>query len=146
VQVLALEYLRFADGRDRVEREREGSEHRQKVLETIVRGSLVATGEYEEKTLFEEYFGEAEGSGEGGGGGDADVDFDYSDVNFQTPDESEMEILARMLADTDVSIDGGPIEGPGAEQVSPPDTPPASNLPAPRELDITQIEQDPEWT
>lgn len=137
--MLALEYLRFADGLDRVEREREHYEHRQKVLETIVRGSLVASGEYEEKTIFSEYFGDDESSE---GAGDAGAEFDYSGVEFEVPDESEMEILARMLADDSVTVDGAPIEGPGAEQISPPGSP---DLPPPRELDITQIEQDPEW-
>lgn len=139
--MLALEYLRFADGLDRVEREREVYEHRQKVLETIVRGSLVASGEYEEKTIFSEYFDDEASDG----AGDAGAEFDYSGVEFEVPDESEMEILARMLADDSVTVDGAPIEGPGAEQVSPPDDPPKSDLPPPRELDITELEQDPEW-
>ncbi len=148
--MLALEYLRFADGRDRVEKEREVAEYRQKVVDTLVRGSLVASGAYEEKALFSEYFQGSTEAGEGSGGGDADTDFDYSDVDFQTPDESEMELLARMLADDTITVDGAPIEGPDAEQVPPPsdDGPPPSMtvMAPPREIDFTQIEQDPEWT
>lgn len=68
---------------------------------------------------------------------DADVDMDYSGVQFGTPDESEMEILQRMLEDNRVVVSGMSGEQPN---------PSPSDLPAPREIAFAEIEQDREWT
>jgi hypothetical protein len=109
------------------------------VLETIVLGSLVATG-YEEKALFADYFPEPELPDGIAATTDADVDMDYSGVDFGTPDESEMEILARMLADPFVTVSG--VGGPEEEEPEPRALP---ALPAPREIAPADIEQDREW-
>lgn len=144
MQILGLEYLRFADGLERSQREARQEEFQTKLLETLVKGSLVASGEYEEKVLFPEYFPDKDGQPHGQSSSDANTDFDYSDVDFNTPDESEMEMLARMLADDSITVDGAPLEGPDAQQVSE-DEEGASALPPPREFDLTEVEQDSEW-
>jgi hypothetical protein len=106
-------------------------------MTNLVKASLVASGGYKEEVLFEEYFP--------GATSDDEVDFsDNSGVDFEPPAEDELEVLARMLADNSVMVDGAPLEGPGAEQVSSPEDelPP---LPPPRDFDPTQVEQDTEW-
>lgn len=97
----------------------------------------MATGRYEEKTLFADYFPAPELPDGIAATDDADVDMDYSGVDFGTPDESEMEILQRMLADNSITVSD--LEGPD----EPDQTPTA--LPAPREIDPGDIEQDREW-
>lgn len=101
-----------------------------------MRGSLVATGTYEEKVLFEEYFPPPE-LPPGIAADDSELDMDYSGVDFGTPDESEMEILQRMLADTSITVSD--LEGPDEPVPAPAD------LPAPREIPPGDIEQDREW-
>lgn len=144
MQSLALEYLRFADGLERSQREAREEEYRRQLLDTLVKGSLVASGEYQEKALFSEYFPDEDGESRG----DADTDLDYSDVDFGVPEMDEMLILAQMLADDTITVDGAPLEGPGAQQVSAPqheeDHLPV--LPPPREFDPSDVEQDSEWT
>ena len=56
MQALGLEYLRFEDGRLEAERERERLEYQAKLLTTLVKAGLAATGEYQEKVLFQDYF------------------------------------------------------------------------------------------
>lgn len=102
----------------------------------MVRASLVATGTYEEKVLFEEYFPPPE-LPYGIAADDSDLDLDYSGVDFGTPDESEMEILQRMLGNSMVTVSG--LEGPGEPE------PEGPALPAPREIAPADIEQDREW-
>lgn len=136
MQILGLEYLRFADGLKEVARQEREAEFRQELMTNLIKASLVASGGYKEDVLFAEYFPEAE---------DNQIDYtDNSGVDFEAPAEDEMEILARMLADNTVTVDGAPLEGPDAQQPSPPeDSLPA--LPPPRDFDPTQIEQDTEW-
>jgi hypothetical protein len=106
------------------------------VLETIVKAGLASTGEYKERVLFEEYFPEPD---------DNEVDYtDNSGVDFSMPDQDELELLAQMMADDTITVDGAPLEGPGAEQFSVPEEE-LPDLPAPREFDPTQVEQDTEW-
>lgn len=106
-----------------------------------MRGALVATGTYEEKVLFEDYFPAPELLDGIVATDDADVDMDYTSVDFGVPDESEMEILQRMLADTMVTVSD--VEGPESIEQMPALTP---TLPAPREIAPADIEQDREWT
>lgn len=143
MQLLGLEYLRFADGRAKAEVLERQEEFRRELIDTLVKGSLVASGEYEAKIVFRDYFPEEEESAGGSANGDAETDLDYSGVDFSTPDRSEMEMLAHMLADDMVTVDGSPLEGPGAEQVPPPDDSPS--LPPPREFGLDEVEQDSEW-
>lgn len=119
----------------KAEAERDRRHH--ELLETIVRGSLVATGTYEEKIVFEKYFPAPEIPDGLTATDDADVDMDYSGVQFGTPDESEMEILQRMLGDNTVTVSG--LDGGSASEETAPD------LPAPREIAMGDIEQDREW-
>lgn len=98
-----------------------------------MRGSLVATGTYEEKVLFEEYFPPHELPPDIAAD-DSELDMDYSGVDFGSPDESELEVLQRMLADTSVTVSG--VSGPQE---------PEQALPAPREIELGDIEQDREW-
>lgn len=100
-------------------------------------GSLVASGQYEEKVLFADYFPAPELPDGIAATDDADVDMDYSGVDFGTPDESEMEILQRMLADTSITVSD--LEGPEEPVPAP------AALPAPREIPPGDIEQDREW-
>lgn len=150
MQVLGLEYLRFEDGRLKAERERERLEFQADLLATVVKAGLSATGEYEEKILFKEYFPSDES--EGSSGGDQDVDFDYSEVEFATPDMDEMALLESLLGDTSVTVDGAPLEGPGAIQVDRPedargpDIPLAHALEPPREFELPEPDPDSEWT
>ena len=148
MQTLGLEYLRFEDGRLAAEKESERLEFQAKLLTTLVKGSLVASGEYEEKTLFKEYF-QPEDAAESSGG-DADVDFDYSDVEFDTPDMDEMAMLEKLLGDNSVTVSGAPLEGPGAVQVDReddgPDIPLAHALEPPKEFDLPEPDPDSEWT
>lgn len=136
MQVIGLEYLRFADGLEKAAREEREADFRQDVLRHLFKASLVASGGYKEEVVFQEYFPEPE---------DGEVDYtDNSGVDFALPDADEMTLLAEMLADDSVRIDGAPLEGPGAEQVSPPDDEiPA--LPPPRDFDPGEVEQDKEW-
>lgn len=98
----------------------------------------MANGGYEEKVLFRDYFPAPElPEGAIGTTGDADLDLDYSGVDFGTPDASEMEILQRMLADNTVTVSG--VGGPPENEQAP------SDLPAPREIALSDIEQDREW-
>lgn len=106
------------------------------MLETVVLGALVASGQYEEKTLFAGYFPAPE-LPPGIAADDSELDMDYSGVDFGTPDESEMEILQRMLADTSVTVSG--MEGPDEP------VPERPALPAPRDIPPGDIEQDREW-
>lgn len=100
----------------------------------------MATGQYEEKVLFADYFPAPELPDGIAATDDADVDMDYSGVDFGTPDESEMEVLARMLADPFVTVSD--MEGTEESQDMPKDLP---ALPAPREIPPGDIEQDREW-
>lgn len=147
MQILALEYLRFADGLERSVRETREEEHRRQLLDTLVKGALVASGEYQEKVLFAEYFPDEDGQPHGESRGDADTDMDYSDVDFGVPEMDEMLLLAKMLSDDTITVDGAPLEGPDAQQISAPrdeeDDLPA--LPPPREFDPSDVEQDSEW-
>lgn len=148
--MLALEYLRFEDGRLAGEKESRREEFQAELLTTVVKGSLVASQGYEEKVLFEEYFPSEEPEG-GMGGGDADVDFDYSDVDFGTPDMDELALLESLLSDSDVTVSGAPLEGPGAVQVDReddegPDVPLAHALEPPREFELPEPDPDSEWT
>lgn len=102
-----------------------------------MRGSLVATGTYEEKIVFEEYFPAPDIPDGLPATDDSDVDMDYSGVEFGTPDESEMEILQRMLADNTVTVSD--LDGPDEPE------PEYPALPAPREIAPGDIEQDREW-
>lgn len=94
----------------------------------------MATGQYEEKALFEEYFPAPELPPDIVAD-DSELDMDYSGVDFGTPDESEMEILQRMLTDTSVTVSGLGSAEPEPEAA----------LPAPREIPLSDIEQDREW-
>jgi multidrug efflux pump subunit AcrA (membrane-fusion protein) len=106
------------------------------LLDAVVRGSLVASGGYEEKIVFRDYFSSSEVP-EGTAVNDADTDLDYSDVQFGVPAEDELEILQRMLADNTVTVSG---------LTGPPDPPETSTmLSAPREIARADIEQDREW-
>lgn len=132
-----MEYLAYADGlKDARLRAREEQRH-QELLDVLVRGSLVASGTYEEKVLFEEYFPPPEMPEGAVATDDADLDLDYSGVDFGVPDESEMEILSRMLADPFVTVSD--MNGDGQPE------PEAVDLPAPREIAPADIEQDREW-
>jgi hypothetical protein len=131
-----LDCLTFADGLKDTQHESEETAWRKDALDTLVRGALVSTGQYEERVLFEKYFPAPELT-EGMAADDSELDMDYSGVDFGTPTESEMQILQRMLADTTVTISD--LDGP--EQ--PEDPLPA--LPAPREIALADIEQDREW-
>lgn len=136
MQILGLEYLRFADGLKETAREEREEEFRQELMANLIKASLVASGGYKEEVLFADYLPAPDND---------EIDFsDNAGVEFQTPTEDEMEILARMLADNTVTIDGAPLEGPGAEQTSPPEDETPS-LPPPRDFDPTQVEQDQEW-
>lgn len=138
MQVLGLEYLRFADGLEKSSRRDRAEEFRQELLLSIVKASLVASGDYKEDVLFSDYFSGADS--------DDEVDFtDNSGVDFEAPSESDMDILARMLADDTVLVDGAPLEGPDAEQVPSPEGEEPPSLPPPRDFDPTQVEQDTEW-
>lgn len=101
-----------------------------------MRSSLVASGQYEVKVLFPEYFPPDELSSDIAAD-DAELDLDYSGVDFGTPDESDMEIIRRMLTDTSVTV-----SGIGADELPEPEPP---SLPAPREIALGDIEQDREW-
>lgn len=137
MQILGLEYLRFADGLEKTARVEREEEFRQDLMTNLVKASLVASGEYKEKVLFAEYFSEPD---------DDEVDFaDNSGVDFEAPAADEMDILAEMLADNSVTVDGAPLEGPDAEQVSPPEDDELSQLPPPQDFDPTQVEHDTEW-
>lgn len=131
--MLGLEYLAFADGLKEAEQRSEEAKRHQELLDTLVRGSLVASGSYEEKVLFEEYFPPPE-LPVGIAADDSELDLDYSGVDFGIPDESEMEILQRMLADNTVTVSAGPDE----QETLP-------SLPEPREIGPGDIEQDREW-
>lgn len=136
MQVLGLEYLHFADGLKATElRDREEQRHL-KLLGTLVRAALLGTGQYEEKVLFAEYFAPDE-IPEGMGINDADLDLDVSGVDFGVPSEDELKILQRMLGDQSVTVSGME-DGPPSEDVLP-------ALPAPRQIDSGDIEQDREW-
>jgi hypothetical protein len=136
VAVLGLDYLVFADGLKSAREEAEREERHRKVLETLVMGSLVASGQYEEKVLFEEYFPAPE-LPEGIAADDSELNMDYSGVDFGVPSESEMEILQRMLADTSITVSD--LDGPDEP------VPASPALPAPREIPPGDIEQDREW-
>ncbi len=101
-----------------------------------MRSALVSSGNYEEKIVFEDYFPADLPDGIPATG-DADVNMDYSAVDFGRPTEDEMEILQRMLEDKTVTVSG--MNGPDEPE------PPVSDLPAPREIAFTEIEQDREW-
>lgn len=137
VALLGLDYLAFADGLVAADLRAQADARQTALLNTIVRGALVASGNYEEKVLFEDYFPAPEIPDGIATTSDADVDLDYSGVDFGTPDESEMEILQRMLADTMVTVSG--VDGADESEA------PASGLPAPREIALADIEQDREW-
>jgi hypothetical protein len=138
VQILGLEYLRFADGLREAEREEREEEFRRKLLLNVAKAGLVASGQYKEEVLFEEYFPSETPESDG-------IDYtDNSGVDYEAPSEDELEVLARMLADNTVTVDGAPLEGPDAEQPSPPEDSTPS-LPPPRDFDPTQVEQDTEW-
>lgn len=139
MQILALEYLRFADGLEQTAREEREEKFRKDLLMHVVKGSLVASGGYKEEVLFEDYFP--------GASGDDEVDYtDNSGVDFEAPSQDEMELLAQMLADNTVTVDGAPLEGPDAEQVPAPEgDDELPQLPPPRDFDPTQVEQDTEW-
>jgi hypothetical protein len=140
VQILGLEYLRFADGLERTARIEREQEFQEQLLLTVAKAGLVASNNYKEEVLFSEYFPESTDEDE--------VDYsDNSGVDFEAPSEDEMDVLARMLANDSITIDGAPLEGPGAEQVSSPDVEEDNlpSLPPPRDFDPTQVEQDTEW-
>jgi len=136
VQVLALEYLRYADGLKEFARAEREETFRKELLEHIAKAGLASTGEYKEDILFQEYFPEPD---------DDEIDFtDNSGVEFEAPTPDEVELLAQMLANNSVTVDGAPLEGPGAIQVSPPEEHDFS-LPPPRDFDPTEVDQDTEW-
>lgn len=110
----------------------------------IVKAGLAATGDYKEKVLFHDWFPDEDETGESRG--DADTEFDYSDVDFGVPQQDEMEMLAAMLADNSVTVDGGPLEGPDAVQVPRSDEDDLPAIPPPRDFDPGDVEQDMEWT
>lgn len=148
--MLGLEYLRFEDGRLEEIRESQREDFQRELLATVVKAGLVASQGYEEKVLFKEYFPSPDAPE--GSGGDQDVDFDYSDVEFETPDLDEMELLASLLGDNDVKVSGAPLEGPGAVQVdrppedTGPDVPLAHALAPPHEFELPEPDPDSEWT
>lgn len=150
MQALGLEYLRFEDGRLEAERERERLEYQAKLLTTLVKAGLAATGEYQEKVLFQDYFPDEEAPE--GSGGDQDVDFDYSEVEFATPDMDELALLESLLGDDSVTVSGAPLEGPDAIQVDRPpedegpDVPLAYALEPPKEFALPEPDPDAEWT
>lgn len=128
--MLGVEYLQFDDGlKERQKRLERATEHAE-LLDTVFRAGLVATGGYKERVLFPDRF-EAEA------GllppGDADTDFDYGEVEWRTPDEEELALLKAMLSDPTITV------AAGAEGA------PAQELPPPREIPLTDIEQDREW-
>lgn len=129
-----MEYLRFADGLEKSRREAEESQRHQELLTTLAKVALVATDRYEEKVLFSEHFPAEETSGLLPPADDADVDFDYSQVDWAVPDEDELALLQQMLADPSITVAAAP------------DTEEPTELPPPREVPITDIEQDREWT
>lgn len=147
MQELGLEYLRFADGLERFERDKEQTDRFAELLVTIVKSGLVASDKgYDEEQVFAKYFsGEPVDAPESAD--DAETDLDYSAVEFGTPEASELEMLARMLGDDTVTVDGGPIEGPDAVQVSPPEGEELpSAIPPPREVDLSGFDQpEAEW-
>lgn len=148
MQILGLEYLRFEDGRLAEERESQRLEFQANLISTLVKGSLVASGEYEEKILFKEHFQPDDDAGSTGG--DADTDLDYSEVEFGTPDMDEMALLESLLGDNAVTVSGAPLEGPGAVQVDReddgPDIPMAYALEPPKEFALPEPDPDAEWT
>lgn len=91
---------------------------------------MVATGNYDEKKVFKEYFPP-----------DPDSETVYQDVEwgsnveFQMPDESELETLQRLLADNTVGVSGVVYDGPE-------DLPPAASDDTPT---IETIQTDREW-
>lgn len=127
-----MDYLAYADGLARAQRRADEEERHRALLDTMVRAALVASNRYEEKILFEEYFPPPE-LPPGIAADDSELDMDYSGVDFSTPDESEMEILQRMLEDSSVTVSG--MDG----------SPSPEPLPAPREIAPVDIEQDREW-
>lgn len=134
--VLGLDFLRFLDGQERQQAEDRVVIRHQKLLDTVVRGSLVAADRYEEKLVFPDYFPDEEA--EGDGGDDSNVDFDYGGVEWSTPAEEEMAILQRMLGDNSVSIPGSslpPEEDPFDVPMELPDNSPV----------MEQIANDREW-
>lgn len=133
-----MEYLRFADGIARGRREAVAAERHSELLDYVFKAALVAAGTYEEKVLFEERFvvhnlGDELSSDLPTNRDDSDTEFDYSATEWKTPTEDEMAILERMLQDKGVTVSGGPEA-------------PVNELPPPREVSITDVEQDREWT
>lgn len=146
--MLGLEYLRFEDGRVAEEKEAARLEFQAEMLSTLVKGSLVASGGYEEKILFKQYFQPEEAPESADG--DADTDLDYSEVEFGTPDMDEMAMLEQLLGNDSVTVSGAPLEGPGAVQVDReddgPDIPLAHALEPPKEFALPEPDPDAEWT
>jgi predicted DNA binding protein len=126
VAVLGIEFLRFLDGMETAKAE----DRHQEILDRLAKVAVVSTGNYDEKKVFKEYF-------------PADVDSEDvykdvewgSDIEFQMPDEDELETLRRLLEDNAVTVSGVAYEGPEDLPLALPDGAPA----------IETIETDREW-
>lgn len=124
--VLGIDFLRFLDGMETAKAE----DRHQEILDHLAKVAVVSTGNYDEKKVFKQYF-------------PADVDSETvyqdvewgQDVQFEMPDESELELLQRLLEDNTVDVTGISYEGPE-------DLPPALPDGAPA---IETIETDREW-
>lgn len=127
-----MEFLQFDDGLKERQKELEVARQHAELLDTVFRAGLVATGSYKERVLFPDRF-EHEAGLRSPQEADADTDFDYAEVEWSTPSEEELAMLQKMLADPTITVSAGPEEAPPQE------------LPPPREIPLTDIEQDREW-
>lgn len=129
-----MEYLRFADRLADHKALDLAAERHQDMLNQVFKAALVAKGDYTTESVFPEHFAEEplpEGSAPVATD-DSNVDFDYSQVEWSAPGEDEMAILERMLQDTSVTVGQAPPV-------------PVNELPAPKAVAISDIEQDREW-
>lgn len=128
---LGVEYLRFADGLVAAAAEQEAERRHQELVDTMVKGALVATDRYEERKVFRQYFPETEGA--------ESTDMDPGDSEWTPPDESEIELIQRMLGDTSVTVPAQPFYGDDFAEAAPPMAPPENDSSVP------QIDLDREW-
>jgi hypothetical protein len=129
-----VEFLRYLDGREKDLRERGEVERHNNLMDRLVRGAVVATGDYDVRKVFPDYFPLDTATNE----------VDYSRVEwdenivFQPPSEDEMEMIQRMLKDDSVTVSGSSFAEPESEPDFMPVPPDGSPV-------IEQIETDREW-
>lgn len=104
-------------------------------MERFVYASLVASGRYDEKKVYPEYFSPLDTT-------DDDVDYGQvawdKNVAFEAPGEDEMAILMRMMQDNSVTVSGASFADSSADSEVPSALPDSSPV-------IEQIETDREW-